>query len=61
MEINSTMEEKNPTRVEVMALNRTQRRRWWKTKILDDPSERLWCAARYTYSAELAEKAGREK
>jgi hypothetical protein len=23
--------------------------------------ERLWCAAGYTYSAELAEKAGREK
>ena len=55
MEINSTTEEKNPTRVEVVASNRTQRRQWWKTKILDDPSERLWCAAGYTYSAELAE------
>jgi hypothetical protein len=30
-------------------------------KVLDDLSERLWCAAGYTYSAELAEKAGKEK
>jgi hypothetical protein len=53
-------EEGNP-RVEQVAANRVQRCRWWRTKILNDPSERLWCAAGYTYSAELAEKAGRDK
>jgi hypothetical protein len=30
-------------------------------KILDDQSERLWCAAGYTYSAKLAEKADQDK
>ena len=44
-------------RIEKLAVNREQRRQWWKKKILDDPSETLWCAAGYTYSAELAEKA----
>jgi hypothetical protein len=29
--------------------------------VLNNCSERLWCAAGYTYSAELAEKAGKEK
>jgi hypothetical protein len=29
--------------------------------VLDDPSERLWCAAGYTYSAELAEQVGKDK
>jgi len=38
-----------------------QQWRWWKEEILDDTSERLWCAAGYTYSTKLAEKAGREK
>ena len=48
-------------RIEKLAVNREQQRRWWKKKILDDPSETLWCTAGYTYSAELAEKADREK
>jgi hypothetical protein len=29
--------------------------------VLEDPTERLWCAAGYTYSTELAEKAGEDK
>lgn len=52
---------KDDAKVEQVAANRFQRRRWWRTKVLDDPSERLWCAAGYTYSAELAEQAGKEK
>jgi hypothetical protein len=44
-----------------IAANRTQRRRWWKANILDDLSERVWCAAGFTYSTELAEKASKEK
>jgi hypothetical protein len=61
MKVDSTTAGETTTRVELMAANRVQRRRWWKMKVLDDPSERLWCAAGYTYSAELAEKAGKEK
>jgi hypothetical protein len=61
MRVNSTTEGKGHPRVEPIAANRVQRRRWWKTKVLDDPSERLWCAAGYTYSTELAEKADRGK
>jgi hypothetical protein len=48
-------------RVEEIAANRMQRRRWWKASVLDDPSERLWCAAGFTYSTNLAEKAGEGK
>ena len=29
--------------------------------MLEDPSDRLWCTAGYTYSTELAEKAGEGK
>jgi hypothetical protein len=61
MKINSIKTKRNDTRVELVVVNQVQRRQWWKTKVLDDPLERLWCAAGYTYSAELAEKAGREK
>src|SRR6267154_3458104 len=61
MKVDSSSEEKSNARVEPVTVNRAQRRQWWKTKVLDDLSERLWCAARYTYSAELAEKAGVEK
>ena len=39
----------------------TQRRRWQKADILREPSEQLWCAAGYTYSTELAEKASQGK
>jgi hypothetical protein len=46
-------------RVELVAANWMQRWRWWK--VFNDPSERLWCAVGYSYSAELAEKAGKEK
>ena len=53
--------ERRRPQVELMAANRAQRRRWWKTKVLDDPSERLWCAAGFTYSTELAEKADKDK
>ena len=49
------------TGVERVAANRVQRWRWWKAKILEDPSEKLWCAAGYTYSTELAEKASKAK
>ena len=38
-----------------------QCRRWQKAKVFEDPSERLWCAAGYTYSTELAEKASQGK
>jgi gag-polyprotein putative aspartyl protease len=48
-------------RVQWVAANRQQRRRWWKAKVLEDPTERLWCTASYTYSTELAEKAGEDK
>jgi hypothetical protein len=61
MKIDPAMERKGNQRVEQVAANRVQRRRWWKTKVFDDTSERLWCAAGYTYSAEMAEKAGQDK
>jgi hypothetical protein len=48
-------------RVVLVAANQMQQWRWWKMKVFDDPSERLWCTAGYSYSAELAEKAGKEK
>ena len=55
-------EETDPgERVQRVAANRQQRHRWWKAKVLEDPTERLWCAASYTYSTELAEKAGEDK
>lgn len=47
--------------VEQIAANRGQRRRWWKASVLEDPSERLWCAAGFTYSTDLAEKASKAK
>ena len=50
-----------PGKTEQVAATRVQRRRWWRARILEDPSERLWCAAGFTYSTELAEKANREK
>jgi predicted aspartyl protease len=48
-------------RVEQIAANRTQRRRWWKACVLEDLTEQVWCAAGFTYSTELAEKASKEK
>ena len=48
-------------RAERIAANRVQRRRWWRAKVLDDPTESLWCAAGFTYSTELAEKASQGK
>jgi Reverse transcriptase (RNA-dependent DNA polymerase) len=48
-------------RVEQITASRGQCRHWCQAKILEDPSEALWCAAGYTYSTELAEKASKEK
>ena len=48
-------------RAERIAANRVQRCRWWRAKVLDDPTESLWCAAGFTYSTELAEKASQGK
>ena len=48
-------------RVEQITASQGQCRRWCQAKILEDPSEALWCAAGYTYSTELAEKASKEK
>lgn len=36
-------------------------RKLWKRHILEDMTDELWCAAGFTYSAKLAEKAGRGK
>jgi hypothetical protein len=47
--------------VEELSANRMQRRRWCKANILEEPSDKPWCAAGYTYSAKLAAKAGEEK
>jgi hypothetical protein len=47
--------------VEQVAANRAQQRHWWRAEVLEDPSEWLWCTAGYTYSTELAEKAGKAK
>jgi Retroviral aspartyl protease len=55
------MREESQRKTEQVAATRVQRRRWWKAKILEDPSERLWCVAGFTYSTELAEKANKEK
>lgn len=58
----SESNEQNPeVRMERIVASRIQRRRLWRAKILEDPSEALWCAAGYTYSTELAERAGRGK
>jgi hypothetical protein len=35
-------------KTEQIAASRAQRRRWWKASVLEDPTERLWCAAGYT-------------
>lgn len=48
-------------RIERIAANRVQRRKWWKDKVLEDTTEELWCAAGYTYSTELAQKANQDK
>jgi hypothetical protein len=50
-----------PCAFEQIRANRTQRRRWWKASVLEDLSEQLWCAAGFTYSTELAEKASQAK
>ena len=47
--------------VEQVAANRMQRRQWWRARVLEDPSESLWCAAGYTYSTKLAEKAKKDQ
>jgi len=61
MQMNSTKIEEDNGKVELVAANWVQWWCWWKEKILNDTSERLWCAARYTYSTELVEKARRGK
>ena len=48
-------------KTEQIAASRGQRHRWCRAKILEDPSKALWCAAGYTYSTELAERASKEK
>lgn len=58
----SRSNKRNPeVRMEQIAASRIQCQWLWRAKILEDPSEALWCAAGYTYSTELAEKVGREK
>ena len=60
-------EEANPEKegwkpgVEHIAANRVQRRKWWKAHVLEDTTEELWCAAGYTYSTEIAQKANQDK
>ena len=61
MKINSKSKRKSQASVEQIFTNRTQRCCWWKDGILEDTSERLWCAAGYAYSQELAEKARKQK
>jgi len=61
MKIDPKTKDETQASAECVAANRVQRRRWWKDGIFEDTSERLWCAAGYTYSTELAEKAGRSK
>jgi hypothetical protein len=56
-----SMRSEGQMKTEQIAASRTQRRRWWKARVLEDPSERLWCAAGFTYSTELAERANKEK
>jgi hypothetical protein len=53
--------EHHGSQVEKVAANRMQRRRWWKSGILDDLSGTVWCAAGFTYSTELVARAGKEK
>jgi hypothetical protein len=48
-------------KAERIAVNRQQRRQWSKTRILEEPSNRLWCAAGYMHSTELVEKVGKSK
>jgi hypothetical protein len=47
--------------VEQIAASRGKRQQWWKARILEDPSETLWCAAGFTYSTDLAEQANKAK
>ena len=61
MKIDPPTTEDSAPRVKLIAANRVQCWKWWRTKVLDNPFEQLWCAAKYTYSAELAEKADRDK
>ena len=61
MRINSSSETEPQASIEQISTNRTQRQCWWKDGILEGTSKRLWCAAGYIYSQELAEKAGRQK
>ena len=41
--------------------NRMTRRSWVRQGILKETGEEVWCAAGYTYSQQIAEKAHREK
>ena len=61
MEIDPETRDNEWPSLEQNAANRVQQRRWWKDKILEDPLERLWCVAGYTYLTKLAEKAGKHK
>nr|VWO97963.1 BZIP domain-containing protein [Ganoderma boninense] len=54
-------EEEEESTAERVRANRAQRRKWWKAGVLEEATEELWCAAGYTYSTELAEKANKEK
>jgi len=49
------------TMLEKVEANRIQRKQWWKEGMLEEPSEEVWCAAGFTYSTELAGKAGEGK
>ena len=61
MKIESKMERKGKVDVEQVVANRTLRQCWWKDGVLEDPLGTLWCAARYTFLTELAEKVARQK
>ena len=56
-----SLDEGRERRAEQIAANRVQRRHWWRAKVLDDPTESLWCVAGFTYSTELVEKASQGK
>jgi hypothetical protein len=56
-----SMRSEGQMKTKQIAASRTQRRQWWKARVLEDPSERLWCAAGFTYSTKLAERANKEK
>ncbi|KIK49771.1 hypothetical protein GYMLUDRAFT_108140, partial [Collybiopsis luxurians FD-317 M1] len=58
-EVSLTPEEESPL-CRIRA-NRAMRRSWVKAGILLDATEEVWCAAGYTYSQQLAERAQKDK